>query len=212
MLNLIFPSRNLCLICKEEDLSGKQLCPYCREKLEVVNQYFHIDSPYIEDAYYSVFYNRFIKEVIKDYKYKGKNYLYKTLGEIILDTIRAWDIRPDRITYIPMHRRKEALRGYNQSRLLAIYIGEAMDIPLIDGNLIKYKNTKDQSHSDKFQRSENLKDAFRTKDPRQIKDKDILIVDDIITTGSTMAEISKLLMENGAKAVRGIALTSSKKA
>lgn len=87
-----------------------------------------------------------------------------------------------------------------------------MDIPLIDGNLIKYKNTKDQSHSDKFQRSENLKDAFRTKDPRQIKDKDILIVDDIITTGSTMAEISKLLMENGAKAVRGIALTSSKKA
>lgn len=178
----------------------------------MVNQYFHIDSPYIEDAYYSVFYNRFIKEVIKDYKYKGKNYLYKTLGEIILDTIRAWDIRPDRITYIPMHRRKEALRGYNQSRLLAIYIGEAMDIPLIDGNLIKYKNTKDQSHSDKFQRSENLKDAFRTKDPRQIKDKDILIVDDIITTGSTMAEISKLLMENGAKAVRGIALTSSKKA
>lgn len=209
--NLIFPSRNLCLICREEDLSGKHLCLYCRENLELVDEYFHIDSSYIEDAYYSLFYNRFIREVIKDYKYNGKNYLYKSLAEIMMDTIRMWQLNVDSVIYIPMHRRKEAIRGYNQARLLAMYIGKSMDIPLIDHNLIKHKNTKDQSHSDKFERTSNLKNAFKIKNPVEIRDKKILLVDDIITTGSTMAEASKVLMENGAKKVTGIALTSSKK-
>lgn len=208
--NLIYPSREICLICKEEDLSESHICIYCREKLEIVDEYFHLDSPHIEDVYYSLFYNRFIREVIRDFKFHGKNYLYKALGEVMVDTLRKWDPEIDCITYIPMHRRKEARRGYNQAKLLSLYISKETDVELVDGNLIKSRNTKDQSHSDKLERATNLKNSFKLIQAEDIRDKNILLIDDIITTGATIREASKVLVENGARRVVGLALTSSK--
>lgn len=209
--NLLFPNRNICLICREDsDYVEKYICSHCRDNLEVLNKSFLTYSPYIEDAYYSLFYNRFIREVIKDYKYNGKNYLYKALGEIMIDTLNGLDINIDRVSYIPMHKRKEAVRGYNQARLLAKYISSKLQIPLIDDNLIKHKITKEQSHSNKLERSTNLKDSFRIKDSTQIKNTHILLIDDIITTGATMEEAGKILKENGANKIIGLALTSSK--
>ena len=208
--NLLFPSRGICLICREEAIKGKHICRHCRDNLEIVNQSFHTRSDYIEEIYYSLFYNRFIREVIKDYKFNGKNYLYKALGEIMLETIRDYGIEADAIIYVPIHYRKEAKRGYNQARLLGIYLSKALALELIDKNLVKYRSTRDQSHLNGFDRKKNLKDAFLLKDPGSIRGRDILLVDDVVTTGSTMEEIGKLLISKGAKRVRGIALTSSK--
>ena len=208
--NLIFPSIGLCLICKEEDKTGKHICINCKENLEIVNGEIELYSPYIENAYYSVFYNKFIREVIKDYKYNGKNYLYKTLAELMLDTISIYDLKIDNIMYIPMHRRKQAIRGYNQAGLLALHISKSLSIPIIEDNLIKYKSTKVQSHSDKYERSKNLIDSFSIKKPFEIRDKNILLVDDIITTGATIEEASKVLKKNGAGKITGLAITSSK--
>ncbi len=207
--NLIYPSLGLCLICKEEDKSGRHMCIACRENLEIVNGEIELYSPYIKNAYYSVFYNRFIREVIKDYKFKGKNYLYKALAELMIDTIRQYDLKADILIYIPIHRRKEAIRGYNQAALLALYISKSLNMPLIESNLIKYKSTKDQSHSDKYDRSRNLVDSFKILKPFEVRDKEILLIDDIVTTGATMEEASKVLIESGAKKVSGLAITSS---
>ena len=129
----------------------------------------------------------------------------------MVETIKRVNIKADGVTYIPMHRRKQAKRGYNQARLLSLYISKSLDIDLIDNNLIKHKNTKDQSHSDKNARNSNLIDCFSIKDPSKVKNAHILLVDDIITTGATMREASRVLMDNGAKKVTGFALTSSKK-
>lgn len=209
--NLIFPSKNICLICKTADEDIKRhICPICYSNLEIVNKGVEMYSPYIETVYYSLFYNRFIREVVKDYKYNGKNYLYKVLGEIMVDTINPIGLSLDAILYIPMHRRKQAIRGYNQSELLARYISKKADIPLISNNLIKHKMTKDQSHSNMMERSTNLQNSFKIRKAESIKDKHILLVDDIVTTGSTMEEASRVLIENGAKKITGIALTSSK--
>lgn len=207
--NLIFPSRGLCLICKEEDKSGRHMCKDCSEKLEIVNGEIELNSPYIKNAYYSVFYNRFIREAIKDYKYKGKNYLYKALAELMIDTIGEYDLKADNIMYIPMHRRKEAIRGYNQAALLALHISRTLNIPLIEDNLVKHKSTKDQSHSDKYDRSKNLMGSFKLTKPFEVRGKEILLIDDIVTTGATMEEVSKVLIANGAKKISGLALTSS---
>ncbi len=116
----------------------------------------------------------------------------------------------DIIIYIPTHKRKEALRGYNQAELLAVYISKNLEKPLLRQNLIKTKCTKEQSHSNKIDRIINLKGSFQIKDPSEIEGKRILLVDDIITTGVTMDECSRVLINNGAKEVIGIALTSSK--
>ncbi len=209
--NLIFPSKNICLICKTVDESiKKHICEDCYSNLEIVNKSVELYSPYIETVYYSLFYNRFIREIVKDYKYKGKNYLYKALGSIMVDTLYPFNLELDATLYIPMHKRKQAIRGYNQSELLAKYISEKLDAPLIKDNLIKHKMTKDQSHSNMVERSTNLKDSFKIKNIESIKGKHILLVDDIITTGSTMEEASRVLIEGGARKVTGIALTSSK--
>lgn len=188
------------------------ICKDCYNHLDILHRQIAIDSKFISKAYYSLSYNRFIKEKMKDYKYNGKNYLSKPFGEIILETIRVGEIIKDidLITYIPAHRRKEALRGYNQAELLASYISDKTDLPISRGNLIKTKWTKEQSHSNRLERLSNLKDSFHIKEAEKIKSKRILLIDDIITTGTTMDECAKVLINNGAREIIGLALTSSK--
>lgn len=210
---MLFPTKHICLFCKEKNGSTKgYTCKDCYGNLEILDREVEIDSNYIKKVYYSLSYNRFIREMIKNYKYNGKNYLYKPFGEIMLKTIEnkkmAEDI--DIILYVPTHRRKEALRGYNQAELLANYISKNLEKPLLKDNLIKTRWTKEQSHSNKIDRIINLQDSFQIKAPIEIKGKKILLVDDIITTGGTMEECSRVLINNGAKEVIGLALTSSK--
>ncbi|WMM24219.1 ComF family protein [Tissierella sp. MB52-C2] len=211
---LLFRKNNICLFCKENNsnITG-YICKDCYGRLEIFHKELELNSPYIKRICYSMGYNRFIREIIGDYKFNGKNYLYRPLGDIIIETITKNNIHKniDLIMYIPLHNRKEAIRGYNQAELLGSFIGKKLNIPLSKKNLIKTKWTKEQSHLTKINRVTNLKDSFNIKSPKEIKGKKILLVDDIITTGATMEECARLLINNGAREVRAIALTSSKK-
>lgn len=210
--SLLFPTRDLCYLCKEKtsNLIGFA-CSECREHLVFVNKEINMESQYIKRIMYSLHYNRYIKELVHAYKFNGKSYLYKPLAEIMIDTISKDNIKDiDLIMFIPIHRRKEAIRGYNQSELLANYIANRLQIQISKGNLVKTKWTKEQNTLDRIQRLKNLKDSFSIKNPSLVYGKNILIIDDIITTGSTFNECAKLLMENGAKEVIALALTSSK--
>lgn len=200
-------------MCREKCCNSLEyVCKDCLDNLDILNKEVEMDSPYIKKVYYSLSYNRFIREKVKDYKYNGKNYLYKSFGEIMVNTINLLELdnNIDLIAYIPTHRRKEALRGYNQAELLAKYISEKTNIPLLKGNLVKIRWTKEQSHSTKIDRITNLKDSFHVKNPNTIEMKRILLVDDLITTGGTMEECSRVLKKHGAKEIIGLALTSSK--
>ena len=211
---MLFRKNNHCLICKESnvDIIG-YMCKDCYEKLEIVHSELELDSPYINKTYYSLGYNRFIREIIGRYKFKGKNYLYRPLGHIMKETITKKNLHKDidMVMYIPIHSRKEALRGYNQAELLGQFIGKELNIILSKNNLIKTKWTREQSHLTKINRATNLRDSFKVKNPNGIKHKKILLVDDIITTGATMEECARLLINSGAKEVTAVALTSSKK-
>lgn len=200
-------------MCKEKngDMNG-YICKECSNNIERLDREVEIDSPYIKKIYYSLSYNRFIREMVKDYKYNGKNYLYKPFAELMLKTIKSKKIAQDIdiVLYVPTHKRKQALRGYNQAELLANYISESLGKVLLKNNLIKTKWTKEQSHSTKIDRIINLKDSFQIRNPNEIEGKRVLLVDDIITTGVTMDECSRVLINNGAREVIGLALTSSK--
>lgn len=184
----------------------------CYENLEIVEGQENIDSPYIEEVYYCLFYNRYIREKINHFKFSGKNYLYRPLGEIMLDRLKGLGLEKeiDLILYIPSHRRKEALRGYNQGQLLGKYIAKSLNIPLCGKNLVKTRWTKEQSGLNRLDRRLNLKDSFKIKDPKLLKGKYILLVDDIITTGATLEEASKKIIQAGGKRVVGLTLTSTK--
>lgn len=214
MGNFLFPEENICFFCKEYMESDEgYICNSCKDLIQFLHREVTLDNPYIDRIYYSVFYNRFIKENIHAFKFNGKSYLYKPFGEILLSTIYKKDLIEgiDLVAFVPMHRKKKALRGYNQSELIAEYVASKIDKPLLNNNLIKVKWTKDQNKLGKIERARNLKNSFKVINKEDFKGKKILLVDDIITTGATMEELSKILIQNGAKKVYGLAITSSMK-
>ena len=208
----MFFSKDICLMCKDKKPDAtKYICHDCYINLEIVDKENYVDLEYIHKSYFSLLYNRYLREQMTNYKFNGKSYLYKAFGEIMVDTINKKEINNiDLIMYIPSHRRKEAKRGYNQAELLAYYISKDLNIDLSRGNLIKNKYTKEQSGLNRLDRTTNLKDSFYIKDKEEIKGRKILLIDDIITTGKTLEETSKVLVKNGAKEIIALTLTSSK--
>lgn len=211
---LLFPTRNLCYLCMETKESlDEHICKDCLDFLEMIHREVQLDSPFINKAYYTLIYNRYMREIVADFKFNQKSYLYKPLANLMIKTIEEKNLVNDidLISYIPSHRRKEAKRGYNQAELLATYIGKELSIKVSHNNLIKLKHTRDQNKLHKFERHKNLIDSFRVKNRDEFRNKRILLIDDIITTGATMEECSKELIKNEARTVIGLALTSSKK-
>ena len=92
-------------------------------------------------------------------------------------------------------------RGYNQTQLIAKEIAKNIDIKLCDDVLVKSKNTIAQSKLNKNKRKQNIKNAFKVLNLEKIQGKNILLFDDIFTTGSTVNECSKILKKTGAKTV-----------
>ncbi|HHV47149.1 MAG TPA: ComF family protein [Tissierellia bacterium] len=210
----LFPEENTCLFCMSH-MEGEEghICNSCSTLIEFAHREIDFHGPYLRKAYYSVIYNRFIKENIHLFKYEGKSYLYKAFGELLLESINIKGLsdKIDMVAFVPMHRRKLAQRGYNQSQLLAQYVSRKLNKPLLKNNIVKVKMTREQSRLGMLERRKNLKGSFKAVGFQDFKDKEILLIDDIITTGATMEEISKVLMEGGAKGVYGLAITSSMK-
>ena len=214
IFSLLFPTKNLCYLCIEtSETINDYICIDCINLLDIVHREVRLDSPFIDRVYYTLIYNRYMRDIVKDFKFNKKSYLYKPLGVLMLKTISEKNINKDvdLILYIPSHRRKEAKRGYNQAELLATFIGKQLGIEVSHNNLIKVKHTLDQNKLNRFERLGNLHNSFKVKNREEIRGKSILLIDDIITTGATMEECSKELIKNEAKEVIGLALTSSKR-
>ena len=213
--SLLFSDDNICLFCGEKIDRGAPyfLCQQCIDRLEFLNREVNIDFPYIERTVYSLFYNEYTRAKIYEYKYYNKSYLYKTFGEILKHTIEEVQFlgNIDIITFVPIHRRRKADRGYDQSELLAKYISDAINVPLSKGNLVRTRHTVAQNKLARSQRLENIRGAFRVKDGDEFYNKEILLIDDIITTGATLNECGKALLESGGKNVYAIAITSGKR-
>ncbi len=113
------------------------------------------------------------------------------------------------IVPVPLHRDKLIYRGYNQAAILAKEISDYHNIPLREDLLIRVRKSEDQKKLDVFQRQNNLKKAFHIAQ-NDVKLKDIIVVDDVYTTGSTISTISSLLKEHGAENVYFLTLAIGK--
>lgn len=108
---------------------------------------------------------------------------------------------------VPLEMGKLKFRGYNQSQEIGHLLGQSLNVPAITGNLVKIKKTLPQMKLKAKEREENLRGSFAVKNPQEIAGKKVFLVDDVYTTGSTLAECAKTLKEAGAKQVWGIAIT-----
>lgn len=135
------------------------------------------------------------------YKFKEKPYIYKTITSFLgkkqksFENLKKYDI----ILIVPISKKREKKRGYNQSELIAKEISKIISAKIEKQILYKIKNTKPQSTLNKQQREENAKGAYIAKNTSKIENKKILIIDDIYTTGNTVNECAKMLIEKGIK-------------
>lgn len=151
-----------------------------------------------------------LKELIHLYKYRNRRSLATTFSDLIIDFLRSDDgpsNGSELVTFVPLHRRRAAERGFNQSELLARSIAPRLGLPAV-ACLDKTKDTRRQNELPRSERLGNLKYAFRARGSaaRLFGGLSVLLVDDVMTTGATLDECSRVLMEAGAREVRCITL------
>lgn len=151
------------------------------------------------------------KEIIHHLKYHGFVELADILGELICEKLKSTTLiyRDFIIVPVPLYRKKENIRGFNQAELIARYVGKRLKIH--GGNsLIRRRDTKSQTELRKEERRKNVSGAFSCDDPLYVKGKKILLIDDVATTGSTLNECSAVLRDSGAKEVWGVVVAKRK--
>jgi ComF family protein len=224
ILDLLFPQ--FCLRCNKEgflvcpdcvsliELNPFQYCPFCPVPNRVIqngkcqsHQNFKLNGLFSACDYK----NPLAKKMLFLFKYEPyiKN-LGLPLASLIISHFalaekQAVFENPKAVFMpVPLFKRKEKMRGYNQSAVIAKILSAYYQLPFQKNNLIKIKNTKSQTEFSKQEREQNIADAFSIKNPDLISGKTIFLVDDVFTTGSTLEECAKTLKATGAKKVYGI--------
>ena len=228
VMDLIYPRR--CPICQEIVVEEK-VHKECLKRLEYVEEplckkcgkpIFSEEAEYCFDCttHEKSFsqgravwvYNDAVEQSIYEYKYKGKREFVKFYVDEMLMTWGKWikRISPDLILPVPLSKKKERIRGFNQAGLLGAGVGRSLEITVGDHILIRNRNTEPQKSLGPKERYENLSKAFEIVDERPVQGKRILLVDDIYTTGSTMEACSRVLLQAGADSIFFITLCIGK--
>jgi len=170
-------------------------CPKCRSKSET-----SLAGIIIAANYDSVP----VKEMIHHLKYLGLTEISAMLGELTFSKVAAY-FKPEEsvIVPVPLHRKKENKRGFNQSRLIAAYLEGRLAMPMADV-LIRTRDTKPQVELRRGERLTNVKDSFICQSGAGLEGKTVLLIDDVTTTGATLTECAKVLKEAGAKRIWGV--------
>jgi ComF family protein len=184
---------NICLRCGKprNDMSDHEYCFDCLNKGHIY-ECGRALWEYTED----------IKKSIYRYKYSNRREYGKLFAHEMYKyyvNYINWDI--DIITCVPLHKNRLKIRGYNQSALIATYLGKKLNIEVNNNLIRRVNNTKPQKDLSDIERINNIKDAFCCNSKYNYKNKVILIVDDIYTTGSTIDECSRVLLDNEVKKV-----------
>lgn len=190
-----------CLKCGgnlKTDEQSRGTCVPCRDR-----------SYHFKRAWSPTIYRGVMEELIHMFKYRNKPQLAKPLSQIMIDFINNYNLHLkgfDILVAVPLHSSKLREREYNQAQLLAQNISKQLQIPICEGNLERWKATKIQSNLSAEERWHNVSGAFRLRNPEDFKDKRVLIIDDLLTTGATCSEIARNLNEAQANSVFALTL------
>jgi ComF family protein len=224
LLDFLFPLK--CIGCKKD---GEILCEKCSKKIQTFsapicfscrkrlplenlgrNNFLCHPKNRIQCVFVAANYSDpILKEVIQKYKYKNIHELNRFLSSLMIGVLEnfvskispeeknSWKIMP-----VPLHPKKEKLRGFNQSFLISKIVSEYFNIPLDITSLKRIKNTLPQAQiKNKAARLKNMEDAFQLSPRADLKNKNILLIDDILTTGATLEECAKALKTGGVKKI-----------
>ena len=200
----------LCFGCNVRLYRGEQfLCAFCRNQLPLTEYSFNE-----ENAVDRIFYGRtdikkasaflyfsdegIVKNLIHNLKYRGQQeigvFLGDWYGRSLAEKGELSDL--DAVIPVPLHRKKLKKRGYNQVDLFASRLAEHLKTPYLPDILLKSSNTRTQTRKGRIYRWQNSNELYKLRDPKTIENKHILLVDDVITTGSTIEACTRAIQKS----------------
>lgn len=207
--NFLFPK--LCACCEATLLKDEQLiCTFCRNELPLYPNFFDgnhdlhkiLYGRVLLDQAASLFYfekKGIIQNMIHDLKYKGNEelsfHLGEWLGDILLEA--GWQDKIDEVIPVPLHKQRMRERGYNQVEGFGKAIAERLSASFNDTHLKRKSNSKTQVFKNRLARTEVVQNHFYVEGMLDLKGKQILLVDDLVTTGATLEACSLALKDAG---------------
>ena len=192
-----FQESQSCPVCRKERKGGR-LCPACQKKKS-------IDGLLIACHYQ----DKIVQNIIHLLKYKYVRGLKPLFGRLLAEFIKRNDLGPFEnyfILPIPLHKKRERFRGFNQAEIIAEELAKILKIPVRENVLRRQRHTSAQAKLKARQRAENIKNAFILASKLEKTEKSAILIDDVYTTGSTMNEAAKVLKKGGVKEVIGLVI------
>ncbi len=204
---LLFPE--LCSACGESLVATENLiCTDCRYTLPYTNFHLQPDNIVAQqfwgkinlESAYSLYYfakGGKVQSLMHHFKYKGMYRIGNLLGKIAGEQLNKSDLfnTVDFIIPVPLHKSRLKERGYNQSACFAEGLAKKLNADVEENNLVRIKATETQTHRSRFDRFENMQEVFSVKNPEKLVNKHVLLVDDIVTTGSTLEACGLQLLQ-----------------
>lgn len=203
LLSLWFPSR--CLLCGKVVRVSELFCTACREQCPTAPEVRRFSLPREFCVYAALPYTGGFRKTLHALKFQGQKGRGEAIGQLMASVLES-PPPAELVTWVPMTPEKQLARGYNQSEALAKAAARALGLPALPV-LTKVRETATQHELSREERIGNVQGAY-TAD-RRAKGKTILLIDDIVTTGSTICACAKALYAAGAEQVVGLCAASA---
>ena len=218
LVNAFYPKHIKCIYCRDEIYIKNPLdmCENCCKTLPFITKNFcnRCGSQFEKDgagvclnckssnfsftlARSALNFDGEVVSAIHKFKYAKYKFLAQPFACLLHNTLVKQNWNVDIICYVPLFEKREKERGYNQSRELAYQLSKLINTPIFN-DIVRIRDTPTQTHLSRKERKKNVKDSFKITNKSLIKNLNILLIDDVFTTGSTSNEVSKELKSAGA--------------
>ena len=208
VLSFIAPA--VCVSCGKPLMGNETvICRECYQKIPTLSEEYlenlkgEINTPFFDDLIIRFEFSPIFQQLIHLLKYEHFSAVAQVLAQSLAEFI---PLNFDLLTAVPLNEVRLKERGYNQSALIAQHLSEITRIPFNEAILKRVRNTPSQTKLSRSQRQENVRNAFMAIG--EVEGKRILIVDDVVTTGSTLNECARTLKEAGARVVTAAAMAT----
>jgi ComF family protein len=215
LLHLVYPA--VCAGCGHDLNTGDLICHECMSEMPTTNFYMQRNNPVekifwgripVESAMAYAYFTKdsIIQNLLHGLKYKGRSDIGILMGKLIGAQLLSWlkDEKLNGLVPLPLHPRKQKLRGYNQAHVICEGISSVTGLPIFTDVVTRRKSTETQTRKARIDRWKNMETKFEVTKPDVITNRHVLLIDDVITTGATIEACGRELL-----AVPGVKLSVS---